>query len=187
MKIRWIITLCLLPLLVSALSAATMTVYVHADGQMDVSYQGLNESDVRDLLSGEFAGDAKISAESTTQFKFIIKAAELCQEAGIQNCHFEVIQPKLPVKPEINAPAEELTINVTKDGSCVINGTSFTQEELGPKLVDLVSKSELGKAQPVRIRGDKDTKFQEVVKVIDVCQKAEIWNISFAVKKPKSE
>ena len=81
----------------------------------------------------------------------------------------------------------EITINVTAEGNCIINGITYSQSELLQKLRRLTSSSEEGKAQPVRIRGDQDTRFQEVVKVIDVCQKAEIWNISFAVKRPQPE
>ncbi len=97
---------------------------------------------------------------------------------------------KVPTSDEgIDRPKAltEITVNVTAEGDCIINGITYSQDELLQKLRRLTSLSDDGKAQPVRIRGDKDTKFQEVVKVIDVCQKAEIWNISFAVKKPKSE
>lgn len=95
---------------------------------------------------------------------------------------------KVPTSDEgIDRPKAltEITINVTAEGDCIINGISYSQSELLQKLRRLTSLSDDGKSQPVRIRGDKETKFQEVVKVIDVCQKAEIWNISFAVKKPK--
>jgi biopolymer transport protein ExbD len=40
--------------------------------------------------------------------------------------------------------------------------------------------------QPVRIRGDGAVSYQRIVEVIDTCQKAGIWNISFATQKPAS-
>jgi biopolymer transport protein ExbD len=39
--------------------------------------------------------------------------------------------------------------------------------------------------QPVRIRGDGNVAYQRIVEVIDTCQKAGIWNISFATQRPE--
>jgi len=36
----------------------------------------------------------------------------------------------------------------------------------------------------VRIRGDGAVAYQRIVEVIDTCQKAGIWNISFATQRP---
>ena len=41
------------------------------------------------------------------------------------------------------------------------------------------------KNQPVRIRGDGNVAYQRIVEVIDTCQKAGIWNISFATQRPE--
>lgn len=101
----------------------------------------------------------------------------------------QVADVKVPTSQEgVDRPKAltEITINVEADGQCVINGITFSQDELFAKLKRLTS-SEEGKRQPVRIRGDRETNFQEIVRVIDVCQRAEIWNISFAVKRPKPE
>ena len=41
--------------------------------------------------------------------------------------------------------------------------------------------------QAVIIRGDKATDWEYGIRVMDACQKAGIYNIAFAVKKPESE
>jgi len=47
--------------------------------------------------------------------------------------------------------------------------------------------AKLFKNQPVRIRGDGHADYQHIVGVIDTCQKAGIWNISFATQRPETE
>ena len=44
---------------------------------------------------------------------------------------------------------------------------------------------EVHKNQPVRLRGDGNITYQTLMGVIDICQKAGIWNISFATRKPE--
>jgi biopolymer transport protein ExbD len=44
----------------------------------------------------------------------------------------------------------------------------------------LVRISELYKGQPVIIRADQDTYHRHVIKVLDICAGANIWNVSFA-------
>ena len=49
----------------------------------------------------------------------------------------------------------------------------------------LTSIAKDNKNQPVRLRGDASVPYQRMVDVIDTCQKAGIWNISFASQAPK--
>ena len=37
------------------------------------------------------------------------------------------------------------------------------------------------------LRGDEITDYAHVIKVLDTCQKAGIWNIAFATRKPDAD
>jgi len=76
----------------------------------------------------------------------------------------------------------ELIINVLADLSIRVEGRTVTLEELREKLTSLAKDY---KDQPVRLRGDSTVPYQRIVNVIDTCQKAGIWNISFASQAPK--
>lgn len=73
----------------------------------------------------------------------------------------------------------EVIINVKGDGSVHVGGKPLTLEELK---VGLTKLAEQNKDQSVRIRGDAAVEYQRIVEVIDVCQKAGLWGISFATQ-----
>jgi len=86
----------------------------------------------------------------------------------------------------------EIIINVREDGTTSINGQIFTAEQLEAKLIRLVKASNAVENddndtsnQPVRLRGDSKAAYQNIVNVIDICQSAGIWNISFAIQSKK--
>ena len=76
----------------------------------------------------------------------------------------------------------EIAINILKDGKIRIDGSTVDLQQL---LVKLAKIAEQFENQPVRIRGDGKVDYQRIVEVIDTCQKAGIWNISFATQRPK--
>lgn len=76
----------------------------------------------------------------------------------------------------------EEIINIRSDGTIVMEKQDYTLDELQAKMERL---ARVNKNQPIRIRGDADTRYQDVVNVIDRCRKAGIWNVSFATQKPK--
>lgn len=76
----------------------------------------------------------------------------------------------------------EIIINVKNDGGIVVNGQPLTPEELLGKLHNI---STVFKDQAVIIRGDIKTEYDKIIKVLDTCQKAGIWNIAFATRDPK--
>ncbi|PQJ28706.1 ExbD/TolR family protein [Rubritalea profundi] len=78
----------------------------------------------------------------------------------------------------------EEIINIRSDGTIVMEKQVYTLDELQAKMERL---ARVNKNQPIRIRGDADTRYQDVVNVIDRCRKAGIWNVSFATQKPKSK
>lgn len=77
----------------------------------------------------------------------------------------------------------EIVINVKADGSMVVNGQDNTHDELLSKLKNIAS---VYKDQAVIIRGDIKTEYDHIVKVLDTCQKAGIWNVAFATKRPEA-
>ena len=67
------------------------------------------------------------------------------------------------------------------DGKMVVNAEELNEDQLLTKLRAIV---EVDKDQPVRLRGDGEITYQTLMGVIDICQKAGIWNISFATRRP---
>ncbi len=78
----------------------------------------------------------------------------------------------------------EIIINVLPDGTVRVEGLEVDLTQLHTKLSAI---SRQFKNQPVRIRGDGKVAYQRIVEVIDTCQKAGIWNISFATQSPKTD
>lgn len=75
----------------------------------------------------------------------------------------------------------EIVINILEDETIRIEGTTVDLNQLYEKLASIAAQFE---NQPVRIRGDGGVVYQRLVEVIDTCQKAGIWNISFATQRP---
>jgi biopolymer transport protein ExbD len=78
----------------------------------------------------------------------------------------------------------EIVINIRVDGSTVVNGKVLTEDEL---LSHLSNIARVHENQPVRMRGDGAISWETMVKVIDIVERAGIWNISFATQKPQRE
>ena len=71
----------------------------------------------------------------------------------------------------------EIILNIMKNGATVVNGRTLSDSELASLLKRLV---ELFPGQPVLLRADKQTDYEHVIKVLDYCRQADIWNVSFA-------
>ena len=85
---------------------------------------------------------------------------------------------------ELTRPKGEIIINVLADGVIRVEGASVDLPQLHDKLAAIARQFE---NQPVRIRGDGAVAYQRIVEVIDTCQKAGIWNISFATQRPQPQ
>jgi len=84
-------------------------------------------------------------------------------------------------KQTLRSPGE-IIINVSKDGTVIVNQRKLAYDEL----VDMLKKiSTLFPDQPVIIRADEKSYHMYVVKVLDACASADIWNVSFATIKEK--
>ena len=94
----------------------------------------------------------------------------------------KVSVPKAQEGADTKRARGEIIVNVRDSGEVVVEGQSMTQAQLGEKLSAIAKLH--GRDQPVRLRGDETTDFQKIVTVVDICQKAGIWNISFATQRP---
>ena len=92
----------------------------------------------------------------------------------------------LPTAATGSAPQRlpgEVIINVRADGTTVVNGQVLDAAGLRSMMDRLV---ELFPGQPVLLRADKTTAYEHVVRVLDTCRQADLWNISFATLAPGS-
>lgn len=100
--------------------------------------------------------------------------------------HFEtelnVTVPKAQESTETRRVTAEIIVNVLQDGRIVVNQKQITLEALASLLR---KAAELYPEQAVVLRADKHTYHENVVKVLDSCAKAKIWNISFATTREK--
>jgi biopolymer transport protein ExbD len=90
------------------------------------------------------------------------------------------IDIKLPTAETGEIPdrlPSEIIVNVRMDGTTVVNQQQLDHDGLPDLLGRIV---ELYPGQPVLIRADKKTDYEYVIGVLDICRKADIWNISFA-------
>lgn len=78
----------------------------------------------------------------------------------------------------------EIIINVFADGGIKVEGLNVNRDQLFDKLSAIARQYP---SQPVRLRGDGNVVYQRIVEIIDTCQKAGIWNISFATQLPEPQ
>lgn len=81
--------------------------------------------------------------------------------------------------PEAKAQ-DETVIHVLADGSLRVSGESMAEAEVAKMLETVVAQSP---NPSLRIRANKDTKFQDIVGVIGLCRRKGIEDISFATEK----
>lgn len=75
----------------------------------------------------------------------------------------------------------EVIINLKKTGETSVNGRVQNDAELLALLKDVVNPKTGFPGQPVLIRADRDTAYQKLIHVLDLCRGSDIWNISFAI------
>lgn len=74
----------------------------------------------------------------------------------------------------------EQIINVTKDGRVVVNSVEMGDTEL---LEALLAVAELRPDQSIILRGDAAVAYEHIVRVLNICHKAKIYNVAFASTK----
>jgi biopolymer transport protein ExbD len=76
----------------------------------------------------------------------------------------------------------EIIVNIRQDGSMVVSRRRMDAEALRGLLNRIVA---LFPGQPVLIRADRSTDYEHIIRVLDLCRQADIWNISFATGSPE--
>ena len=71
----------------------------------------------------------------------------------------------------------EIIINILADGETLVNQRVLDEPGLAALLRDL---SAIYPGQPVLLRADKTAAYEHVIRVLDQCRSADIWNIAFA-------
>ena len=71
----------------------------------------------------------------------------------------------------ISTTLREIIINVAEDGSIIVAGQTMSAEQLNALVNQAVKQNE---NQKVTIRGDKNTVYQNIASVLDVCKAAGI-------------
>ena len=97
------------------------------------------------------------------------------------------ISIQLPNARTAEAPERlpgEIIVNLAKDGSVRVNGVTLSLADLQSRLAK-VSKFYPG--QPVIIRADKETRYDDLVSTIDACRAADVWNFSLATENAQGD
>lgn len=71
----------------------------------------------------------------------------------------------------------EIIVNLAADGTVKVNGAVLPLPELKARLAKI---AKFYPGQPVIIRADKTVRYESLVKVIDTCRAADVWNFSLA-------
>ena len=77
----------------------------------------------------------------------------------------------------------EIVVNVKIEGGFIIEGIERTELETLEMFKSIVAAYP---DQALILRGDKDASFDHIVKVLNLCKEANIWNISFATSQPEN-
>jgi biopolymer transport protein ExbD len=91
---------------------------------------------------------------------------------------------KLPTARQAKEPKQlpgEIVLNIHQDGNISLNHRILTSPELEEILRGIVK---ISPDQSVVLRADEATSYKDVVKVLDVCRRADLWNIAFATARP---
>lgn len=90
------------------------------------------------------------------------------------------ISIQLPAAATAEQPSRlpgEIIVNLAKDGAVTVNGKKLALPDLESRLARI---SKFYPGQPVIIRADREVKYESLVKVIDTCRAADVWNFSLA-------
>lgn len=96
------------------------------------------------------------------------------------------LEVRVPVAKEgadPNRTIGEIILNVRRDGALVLEGKGITATDLLDRLSMI---AEHHKDVAVILRGDRQTSYEHIVNVLDLCRQAGIWNVAFATDRPES-
>ena len=76
----------------------------------------------------------------------------------------------------------EIILNIFADGRVVVNQRTLDEADLADFLVRI---ADLFPGHAVVLRSDQDTPFRYIMRVMDLCRRADIYQISFATGIPE--
>ncbi len=94
-----------------------------------------------------------------------------------QERELDVQMPSAGEAKEQRRSVGEVIINVKADGSLVMNRRLMSPEEV---LATLTRVAQLYPDQAVVLRGDQRVDYGHIVQTLDLCRRANIWNVAFA-------
>ena len=94
-----------------------------------------------------------------------------------QDRELDVQMPSAGESKEQRRSVGEVIINVKSDGTLVMNRRAMAPEEL---LATLSRVASLYPDQAVVLRGDRRVDYGRIVQTLDLCRRANIWNVAFA-------
>lgn len=100
-----------------------------------------------------------------------------------QERELDVQMPSASEAKEQRRSVGEVIINVKADGTLVMNRRPMSPEDL---LTALSRVASLYPDQAVVLRGDQRVDYGHIVQTLDLCRRANIWNIAFATATPAS-
>ena len=92
----------------------------------------------------------------------------------------DVKVPSAKSSQESNPVVNQTVLNVKADGTVVWNRKEVAPQELQSRLTELAG---LFPDYAIVLRGDYRTQYEDIVKVLDICREANIWNVAFATGK----
>ena len=87
--------------------------------------------------------------------------------------------PEVAQAEPLSMPPNELVVNVTREGQYVVMQQTLTEEQLSSLLNDMSLKNP--GTQAVQIRGDAQAAWEAGVRVMGLCNKANITNYKVTV------
>ncbi|MFZ4387827.1 MAG: ExbD/TolR family protein [Chthoniobacterales bacterium] len=100
-----------------------------------------------------------------------------------QERELDVQMPSAGEAKEQRRSVGEVIINVKADGTMVMNRRPMSPEDL---LTALSRVASLYPDQAVVLRGDQRVDYGHIVQTLDLCRRANIWNVAFATATPAS-
>jgi len=94
-----------------------------------------------------------------------------------QERELDVQMPSASEAKEQRRSVGEVIVNVKSDGTLVMNRRVMTPDEL---LAALSRVAQLYPDQAVVLRGDQRVDYGHIVQTLDLCRRANIWNVAFA-------
>ena len=101
-----------------------------------------------------------------------------------QERELDVQMPSASESKEQRSSVGEVIINVKADGSLVMNRRTMSADDLLSALSRVAS---LYPDQAVVLRGDRRVDYGHIVQALDLCRRANIWNVAFATAAPETD